>query len=440
MPPIKSSAVVIAMLVSLPLVALHAATPARADGEAFTLPPFRIGDTATYNDSVDGPLTVSIGEPTRVLDASIHERDVIPVLYEPWGMTEYFSPNTMTLEAAYWDCLAARNPDGTCKRPIVGWEWYSQGSPAVMGATYLQGRTFQIGDSWLLPGDCSECSWRRVTIESPNANSPDGTAFVANIRGDYMETAYKGRIHMSTSAPFPLLVEWASRGASSRLASITQGTTPILSPTPPDGPAYLPSPLPILPFEDGRPVEGMPIPGWRSWSDARNASQSPEAGGEPNARFASVSYPSPTRTYIDIPTPNILVLTDYVVEARFALPGAEDRLTKYRATTATVAGEETPYLQQGRTETLLTPTNLSLCPEQSVPIWDSARLAMSLPYLHDFRQISLAAPRTPACLGEVAIMGDSWFPPGGGFGFPETLHFTAQTGRLRYADTIVEQG
>ena len=430
-------AVAIAILAAAAFAGGQLAAPASATTATFTLPPFHVGDLARYHDSADGPLNLSILEPTTVLDKSMRPRTVTPVRYDAWGVTEYLSPSTMTMEAFFADCATARNPDGSCMRPYQSWQWYRQGAPAVMGATYLQGRSFHVGDAWDVPGECAECTWRRVTIEAPDALSPPGTDFIADVQGDYVATAFKGRIHMSGSSPFPLLVEWAVWGTTTRLLGVDPGATPIVPPSPPELASYVPL-LPVLPFADGRPVEGTPIPGWPSWSDARNASGplAPEASA--GARFVSAQYPSPLYTTVDVPSPGLASATSHQIKARYAVAGAPDEVTTYHAVTASGLDAQGPVVYSGASRSTEGPTALPPCPERSVVVWDAVRAALDLPYLHGFEGVEIKAPRASNCRGELRITGQIYFPPDGGFGVSEHVSILATEGFLRHANTIVQ--
>ena len=437
----KVLAVAIAMLSALPFAGLHVAIRARADDATFTLPPFQTGDYAAYEDSQDGFLNLSVGALTSVMDKSMRLKDAIPVAYDSWGATEYFSPTTMSLEAHHLECAVARNPNGTCMRPLENWQWYRQGSPAVMGATYLQGRSFSIGDSWNLTGECSECTWRRVTIESPNERSPMGTDFVAHIRGDYIDTAFKGRIHMSGNQAFPLLVEWAVWGTTTRLLNMTPGSIPILPPTPPEDPSYS-ARLPALPFQNGRPVEGTPLPGWPSWSDARNATGPEEATTTSGAQLIHVHYHSPTYNQLDLKYPveyeRFSRVDFHDVEARFAIPDESDSLTTYYADTASVAGFQSPIIYTSATHTTAAASTVVSCPQLSVPLWDTVRAVMGFGYLHDFNGMRLRAPTTATCAASLEIVGQFYSPPEGGWGVAEHLSISAHRGYLRSATSIVQ--
>ena len=432
----KLPAVAIALLAAMPLGGLPFMEPVRADDPGFTLPPFRVGDVASYEHSVDGPLDLSIGPLASVMDKSMRMVEAFPVLYAQWGSTEYVSPDTMTLETVFSDCTTERDPEGACIRPSQSWTWYHQGAPGVMGATYLQGRAFQTGDSWDLPGGCAECTSRRVTIGPPDARSPPGADFVAHVQGDYVATAFKGRIHMSASSPFPLLVEWSVWGVSARLLHVTPGTAPLLAPTPPAAPSYAPL-LPVLPFVEGRPVEGTPLAGWPSWSDARNLSGLIVPEQAPGARFVSVRYPPPLSTYVDAPARDFAVARIHQIEARYAAAAADD-VTTHQAITARVDATQAPLLYEGSSRSAAAATPLPACPQRSIPLWDAVRAVLALPYLHDFQGVEAKAPTAANCRGELVITGQFYFPPEGGFGVSERVSILATEGHLRYAITIVQ--
>lgn len=436
---LRITTVAVALLAALPFAAVHVTTDARAAGAILTVPPFHIGDFAVYDDSSPGPFNISIGGPTSVMDKSMHMTEAITATFTPGGRIEFFSARTMTLEALFAPC--GRGPDGACY-PLERWEWYSQGSPAILGATYLQGRSFGVGDSWELTGECAECTWRRVTIEAPNARSPEGTDFVANIRGDYVATAFRGRIHMTTSSPFPLLVEgapWQGPDDTLRLLSMSPGATPILSPIPPEDPVYVPLIQP-LPFEDGRPVEGTPISGWPSWSDARNASGPDEAGTTPGAQLIHVYYQAGLYNQLDllypVDYPRFALVRWPTIEARYAIPGEPDNVTTYHAFSASAASVPTPIIYSSATRTTAPASTIQACAQLSVPMWDTVRTGLSFTYLHDFKGFKLRAPTTITCAGALEVIGDGYCPPGGGLCVPELLSIAAHTGYLRFTTTI----
>lgn len=435
----RLTALAVAMLVALPLASLDLVHPARADATVFTLPPFREGDAASYTDSADGPLNLSVGAPTTALDKGGRTVAAVPVSYAPWGRIEYFSARTMTLEQVFTSCAAARNADGTCSAPYQGRDWTQQGAPAIFGATYLQGRSFQIGDAWSIAGDCAFCTFRTVTIETPNAHSPPGTDFVAHVQADYSPLAFTGRIHMNATSPFPLLVEPATGPVvgSPRLVGATPGSTPIAPPTPPEAASHSPA-LPILPFDHGRPVEGTPLPGWPSWSDARNATGPDDADATPGATFVSVYLPLSTAvTHEDRPSTGFAVATSYDIQSRYAIPGAADNLTDYHTLNATVAGAQTPLVYESATHGTAPPSTLGACANRSIPLWDAARFALALPYLHEFRGLSLDTHGPTSCAaGELLIEGQIYRSPNLVVGLQEDVSFTATEGYLDYAHSI----
>ena len=425
--------VLAALAVALPL-AFQLADPAQADGPVFTLPALRVGDVATYDDG-SGLVTVSIGAPTQALDKAARPVEVVPVAYAPSGTTEYFSNRTMTLELVHSSCAAARNPDGSCSMPYQRWGWTQQGAPAVLGATFLQGRSFRVGDAWNVTGDCA-CSYRTVTIEAPDARSPAGTDFVARIQADYALPGFTGRIHASATSAWPLLVEPAFR-SSSRLVSLGAGFTPIAFPAPLEEASYA-SPLAIVPLDHGRPAEGTPLPGWPSWSAARNATGPDDADATPGARFVSIHVPfARQRTRVDDPIPGLGLVTTYDVQSRFAIPGAPDNVTHYSTVNATLAGVQTPIVYEHATRGTAAASNLGACMEGSVVLWDAARFTLGLPYLHEFNGFVLDTSGPTACVGGAFVVNGQPYPPDGSLAVEEDVALSATQGYLYYAHSVV---
>lgn len=427
-------AILLALLLALPILAPATAPAARAEAPAFSVPPFRIGDLARYLDDASRVLNHSIGAPTLALDKSGQLVTTIPVTIHDWGV-EYYSPHTLTLEQRTSSCTAGtRQPDGTCPTPARGVTW-GQGAPAALGVTFLQGRTFQIGDSWTIPGECF-CTWRNVTIGGPRANSPAGTDYVAHIRGDYSPNFFIGRIHMAQASPWPLMAEWTAQQTTMTLLNLTRGSDAIEVPTPPEIATYTPLLAP-LPFVDGRPVEGTPLPGWPSWSDTRNLTGPDPADTTPGAQFLTLMMPASEFTIPLGPTGGKVVSA--IFESRFALPNGTDQTTSYGYMTAHALGITSPAVLTPAAVPAFRPGSpLGTCVERSVPIWEGVREATRLPYLHNFTGFDLSywSGSRPSCTqGTLVAFGDSFEMPSG-FSIHELVMLDADAGYLLSATTF----
>jgi hypothetical protein len=156
----------------------------------------------------------------------------------------------------------------------------------LWGATALVDRSFSIGDSWTIAGECSACTGARtITILEPRTDSPSGTAFVAIYESSTpyppVLSASTTTIHMGQEA-FPLLVQAgnftftrsAYRAGAEAVHFTHEATT------------Y--PPLFDLIAWEGLPPEGDPIAGVPTLRDAIESTGAPrglESGGVTRIRF-----------------------------------------------------------------------------------------------------------------------------------------------------------
>lgn len=447
-------------LASLLLVPLLAFPGRGGATETFSLPAFVVGSRAAYATE-QGNFTYVIEGPERTVDAAGRPVDVFVINAtqdDPASWLEQrVSLSTLTLENAWGSCASATiNPDGSRSCLPFGWIDWRQGSPDFLDATLLQGRSFHVGDAWAQEGACLACaSPTRVAIEPPGPDSPSGTSFVAVVTADAgpLFAIGSGRLHMSADSPFPLLAQlhhrWGSVTARLVAAQLAEGQA--LPESQPPAARVLDAPLRALPYDRQRPVEGVPLPGWPSWSDAR-AATGPDAGDDtPGAAFLSIAYPTnqgsagvgftnPLFPAGPLPREVFLARTDsFTFRTEYALPGDGDAQTDYTRTTSQPELPDPLHKlldppDWQKTTVRSTRPFPQGCANESAPLWDLVRQAESTGLIGGFSGFSFdkkgasGEPDCEAWRDQLVVLGDTW--GSSGVGLLEELCLDVRTGFL----------
>lgn len=135
---------------------------------AFEVPPFQIGEGAVYEILTEGGSAAREYEvlgTAAALDAALRSVDVL-VLGRDRG-EERVSLSSMTIVSTWEGCPV---PDGNECTAFRSTRWSAQGAGGLFGATLVQGRPFEIGDSWEIEGSCLPCA-RPIRVYDSSAYS-----------------------------------------------------------------------------------------------------------------------------------------------------------------------------------------------------------------------------------------------------------------------------
>ena len=427
--------------------------PATSSGASIQVPSFRVGESATYEWTSGGTLLRFdrwVDRLDRTLDASAREVDVAVFAIRDADvfLEQRISLASMLEENAWLDC-AIRRAGGQC----MPWDllsWSRQGIPGVWGATLVHGRNVTVGDAWTVQGECRPCvAPVSVRVDPPAANSPPGTTLVLNLSSPYHANR-TDRLHLGPDHAFPLLAEVHDlRGILTqiRLVGHAPGAgAPVAAPATPAAPSY-PSALPApVPFQQGRPVEGVPIRDYPSVAEARAAGGPDPLDLDPALTLVSLSQhvtPRGARVWTDVVPTERTVL----VEALFAKDGQDDVGVRYQRDDVYPLGQAVlgpgPWQTFNVTGSSRWHVDPSIgCAAQSPPLWDVVRHGESLGFLNDVRgfwwfrtwseagcegwQLDVVGPvhafegETPVGVGRV----------GTGPGHAESIRYDLQTGLL----------
>lgn len=399
---------------------LLSALPLGQAVDPLAAPAWAGGDRAVYSGS--GPAEFAIRDAMLVIGRDGLPVDVFEVAVELEGAEyrEFVGARSGTIEVAIHDCPVRI---GSGCLPLRLHTWETQGAPAVLGASILQGRSFMFGDSWVQSAECGVCvSPLVVRVQAPTDDSPTGTVYVAEIEVTYDFYAMPaGRLHMSAEHSYPLRADL--NGGTYVLESFTRGGGEAMAT--PIGERSFEFSLTTEAFEDGRPREGTPLAGHVSWEQTRAMAGVSTVGGE----FRSLDYSSRSRSAQTPITGTVVTEQEWTWVEEYAYGeenGTNVRISRTRtlpqlgidALDRTAVEESTG---QGAV--------LGACTHALVPLWDLVEFATSTSFLHGLTGYLL---RSDCERFAFTARGDS--VPGA----TETVTLDGSTGALRHALTIVE--
>lgn len=376
------------------LVLAGGAPPSHAVQEpaaSFTLPEIREGDRADYAGVHS--LTLQVGTAGPVLDKRLRDVTAVPVTVSA-GTVEVLRLSTATGRAERMDQSCPVLQGGTCL-PWIEVDWSTQGMPGLLGATFLAGRAFAVGDAWDAAGECDACvGTPRVEVLAPQADSPPGTAYVVKVTARYRTPYYQwlygdATLAMDASSPYPLQADLP--GGTLRLVQLVRGGAPF--PLGGAAPAYPPPPL-RAPYVDGLPPEGVPLDGMPSWLEARRFTQRtgsspPDAALAPVASLRFDVLEQTLRLFFPVAYETVTG-QQLLWSVRTARPEGDDE-TRYAASIALpgVPRPDLPRTWSAATSPAAGTAPLP-CATSAVPLWDGVRLALAADLLHAFRGLALS--------------------------------------------------
>ncbi len=393
-------------------------------GSGFVVLDLRIGDRFHFEGEF--PVTFLVGAPREITDLIGDSHRSYPI-----GASIPSSPSTFTDHVSLATHLTERR-DTTCAviredgcEDISRLHWSYHGIPALLGATALQGRTFNFGDEWVVAPMCPACT-RPISIRimEPAENSPEGTEFRVRIP-PFLPWAPSwhnpsGILHMSIDVPVPLRADLGEHTYT--LASADRGTTRIPADAPAAGRAVSSS-LPFHAVEGRRPHEGDPFPGHPTWHEARASAKEISEPEDHQLLVSRYEYGS-TQTKLRAMEAPLFETHEASWSSRYVSDGVEtmSTFTRTQLRAGVVAG---PY--QWSEEQSYVWTNWSPNPgNETTGIWDSVRFVLDTEVLKGFRGFDVL---TYADRWDLVVFHERENPPPGSYAAPNIV-LNMETGVL----------
>ena len=389
------------------------------------------GDVAEYSGAVQ--LSFTVGAPVDILGRDgrvVSTFGVQSEVDDSWNQTDFVGEVSGAIEVSEVPCPT--RGDGGCY-PTTMHAWRFQGTPAVLGASLLQGRSFHVGDSWSESSACAACVGEiSVTIGAPWDESPAGTDYVAVIRGDYRFGAAgwwspSGALHMSAQHSFPLRADLSD--GTYVLTRLVAGGGPPVPAT--HGTRSMSSPLTAVSFSDGRPVEGTLPGGHPSWAASRQQSGAPSVAGQ----FVGADYAT-GRAWFEVGTRDVETKATWTWTERYALAeGAGFDVTIERTRSLPALGLEA----FDRTTWRSAPGEPRVhgeCTDEAVPIWDLASAVVETGLIAEATGYSIRSDWSPCETFLLTVFGATYRPEGALVAESEMVSVEMRTGALDLAVTL----